>query len=404
MLKILIIKELLESIKSYKFIIILFACVLLMGFSNFEMYKHYKDNLQSHGFKPLEDNQSYIQKKPTVLSIYVHGTQEILERTFDYRTGNSDIFELSYGVNLNFYRQLFPILDFAYVIKVILSFLAMIAGFDLICGEKNKGTLKLMLSNAVLRNTIIFGKLIGNFLVIAMPFGISFFLFYIILNLMPNVHFSISDNLRLLILFFISLIYIAVFFFISVFVSTKSNSSRKSITFCFLIWLILVFFIPNIGSILSKINIPVPSETLVEEQKIDSRNNILFANLTKSDEWKTEEIYKKDKEIIFDFRDKISKQVRNNTSINTLSPSGAFTLFAANIANYGFNDEDHFHQSLMRFIADNRNKKNIQAFYYNELNLATSLSKSIGDIICIVLYSLIFYLLIYFAFSKYDVR
>lgn len=404
MLKTIIIKELLESIKSYKFIIILFACVFLMGFSNFEMYKHYKDNLQSHGFKPLEDNQCYIQKKPTVLSIYVHGTQEIVERTFDYRTGNSDLFELSYGVNLNFYRQLFPVLDFAYVIKVILSFLAMIVGFDLICGEKNKGTLKLMLSNAVSRNTLIFGKLIGNFLIIAIPFGISFILFYVILNLMPDVHFLYTDNLRLLILFFISLIYITLFFLISVFVSTKSNSSKTSITFCFLIWLILVFFIPNIGSIISKIMTPLPSETLVEEKKLNSKNNILFENSVKSKEWKDEEIYKKEKEIIFDFRDKISKQVRSDMNINTLSPTGAFTLFAANIANYGFNDEDNFHQSLMRFIADNRNKKDIQAFYYNELNIEKSLSKSIGDIICIVLYSLIFYLLIYFAFLRYDVR
>ena len=404
MLKTIIIKELLENIKSSKFIIILLACFFLMGFSNFEMYKHYRDNLQSNGFKPLVNNQYYLQKQPNVISIYVSGTQEIIERTFVYITSNSIVEELSNGMNLNFYRQLFPILDFAYVVKVILSFIAMIVGFDLICGEKNKGTLKLMLSNSISRNTVISGKLIGNLLVIVLPFVISSLVFYIIINLMPEVYFSYIDNLRLLLLFIISLFYIALFFFISVFISIKSNSSQTSITSCFLVWLTLVFFVPNIGSIISKIRIQLPSETLVEEKKVDNRRNILFDNINKSDEWKTTEVYKKEQEIIFDFRNKIHKQISINNAISIFFPAGAFTAFAANIGNCGFNDEDKFRNSLLRFIEDNRNKKIVQPFFYKEINLITSFSNSIGDIICIMFYCIVFYLLIHFSFLKHDVR
>jgi ABC-type transport system involved in multi-copper enzyme maturation permease subunit len=404
MLNAIIIKELQENFKSYKFVIILFACLFLTGFSNFEMYKHYRDNLKNQAFKPLEDDQYYIQKRPTALSIYVLGTQEIIERTFLFKTGASKVTELSNGMNLNFYRQLFPILDFPYVIKVVLSFLAMILGFDLICGEKNKGTLKLILSNSVSRNQLISGKLIGNFLIIALPFSISFLLLYIILNLMPDVTFSYVENLRLFTLYIVSLVYIALFFFISVFISSKSNSSRTSITYCFFIWLTLVFFIPNIGTIISKYFTNLPSEILVEEKKMDNQNDILFNNLNKSKEWVNEEIYKKDKEITNEYRKNIQKQISINNAINTLSPAGAYMAFCSNIANYGFYDEDKIHNSITNYIENNRNKNTQQSFYYTELDLSTSYSKSVGNIICILIYTLMFCLLIYIAFYKYDVR
>ena len=53
------------------------------------------------------------------------------------------------------------------------SLLAVLFAFDAICGEKERGTLKVMLSNAVPRDLIILSKGIGGYLCLIVPFLVA---------------------------------------------------------------------------------------------------------------------------------------------------------------------------------------------------------------------------------------
>ncbi|HIC68456.1 MAG TPA: hypothetical protein EYO90_02880, partial [Candidatus Latescibacteria bacterium] len=53
-------------------------------------------------------------------------------------------------------------IDFTTVVALLLSFLAVVLGFDGICGERQNGTLKEVLSNPVPRAYIVFAKLVGG--------------------------------------------------------------------------------------------------------------------------------------------------------------------------------------------------------------------------------------------------
>jgi ABC-type transport system involved in multi-copper enzyme maturation permease subunit len=45
--------------------------------------------------------------------------------------------------------------------------------FDAICGEKERGTLKVLLSNSVPRDLVLLGKWIGGYISLAIPFLIA---------------------------------------------------------------------------------------------------------------------------------------------------------------------------------------------------------------------------------------
>ena len=52
----------------------------------------------------------------------------------------------------------FPAPDFVYVVKVILSLVALLFGFDQVSRERESGVLRLMLSNPVSRGTVFSGS------------------------------------------------------------------------------------------------------------------------------------------------------------------------------------------------------------------------------------------------------
>jgi ABC-type transport system involved in multi-copper enzyme maturation permease subunit len=153
------------------------------------MYKTYRNNIEDYNLQTANPGDILLHKRPSPLSIYVNGVQDLIERTFWYQKGMYEPIEASSGFKLDIYRELFPVMDFAYIVKVVLSFIAMIVGFDLLCGEKLRGTLRLMVSNSVPRNIVILGKIIGNAITIAIPFILATLFYYIILQLMPDVNF-----------------------------------------------------------------------------------------------------------------------------------------------------------------------------------------------------------------------
>ena len=73
-------------------------------------------------------------------------------------------------------------IDWVFIIALVLSFVAILFTFDAISGERERGTLRLTLSNSVSRGAVLFAKFLGAFLSISIPFLIGaligLFLFY----------------------------------------------------------------------------------------------------------------------------------------------------------------------------------------------------------------------------------
>lgn len=397
MFKTIILKELFEHLKGYKFVIVFVSCFILLGFNHAVMYQDYKSKLADHHLKfPLGKP---IEKMPEPLSIYVTGVNELTDRVIrldDY----GGLIDLNI-LNLSIYRQYFPLIDFNYLVRIILSFLAIVVGFDAICGEKQRGTLKLLLSNEIPRNIVIWGKVTGCFITLIVPFVFTSIFYYIILAFQPDVHFSASDNIRLLLMMLLSIIYLSIFLIISVTVSASSSTIKVSVIKNFIIWTTLIFIIPNISSLVANNTGQLPDGRKIGDQYlIDTFEN----NKHMPDSIAKGKAFFNYSASVLDYRNILKKQVKAIEWSTIVIPSNAFNLGITSLANCGLEDEDHFRNAILQYHKSQFTKKSDFEFEYSSLQLPASLSVSLKYFLWLLLFACIILTLMVNRFNIYDIR
>ena len=65
-------------------------------------------------------------------------------------------------------------LDFLFVVSTVFSLLALLFTFDAVAGEREAGTLRITLANALPRDLFLWSKLIGGYIVFVVPFWCRF--------------------------------------------------------------------------------------------------------------------------------------------------------------------------------------------------------------------------------------
>jgi ABC-2 type transport system permease protein len=132
---------------------------------------------------------------------------------------------------------------------LIMMFLAIALGFDLITREKEEGSLKSLLSHPVYRDAVINGKLLGSMAVLVVAMGSVFLVSLAIMLFFGQVP-TADDLLRIISFFVLGLLYGGVFFAIATLLSTVAKTSAMSMI-CVLgvivLLLIVPFFAPKIA-------------------------------------------------------------------------------------------------------------------------------------------------------------
>ena len=128
--------------------------------------------------------------------------------------------------------------DFTTVVAILLSFLAVVLGFDSICGERERGTLGQLLTNPIPRARIVVAKLIGGVLSLWVPFSLAFVISLLIALANPDVRFAGEDWQRLVILFCLSCLFLAQIFALSLMVSALVRDTSTSLIICLFAWLV----------------------------------------------------------------------------------------------------------------------------------------------------------------------
>lgn len=194
MLFLMIKKEIVHNILSFRFIVtyaLLFCLILLALFlmtndygNRFQDYtteiKKERERISelekiqdpSKQFQEFQRSEFFGARSPKNMGILARGVEgslpvRISSRSYQFYGSSED------RLSKNMLFEIFPIPDFAFVINIIMSLLALLFVFDAICGEKERGTLKLMLSHSVPRDMIIIGKWIGGYLSIVIPFSVA---------------------------------------------------------------------------------------------------------------------------------------------------------------------------------------------------------------------------------------
>jgi len=268
-------KEFLLNIMTFKFAVGTTLCVVLMivfvpilGKAYQERLKVYNENI-TYNERELGKVTVYknitptIYRPPSVLAIFSEGLEKQL--------GNSATIEYEKlpeitGAAANHYLSIFSVFDVSLIFKIVISVLALLVAYDAISGEREKGTLKLMLSGTAARHEVLLGKLIAGLMVLVVPVMIAFILGCLILLFFPMVTLSGTDWIRIGLMFLASLVFIATMYNLGLLFSCLARRSAVSLVLSLFLWIIFAVVIPNGSAYLAAQILPIQSEDKINEQ------------------------------------------------------------------------------------------------------------------------------------------
>ncbi len=264
-------KEWFQNIVTPRFITGFLLCVLLIPFSIVISINEYKSKVnvyESEQKQAEKENQAkvysgyrpVIVKEPTPLSIFARGVSYNLGDRVKIYFG--DIPMMSEGKaesRDNPFLNRFFTFDFVSVFIIIISLMAFLFTHDICTGERESGTLKMMLSNPVSQATVLAGKMLGAFFTLMPMLIFSFGLCILMTLFYPDIHFTSSEWLRIGLIFLLSIVFLLLFMVIGLFVSSQVHHSGTGIVVCLVLWVTFLFIIPNLANYSAKSFVKVRS-------------------------------------------------------------------------------------------------------------------------------------------------
>ena len=258
------------------------------------------DRLTAHAdgslYKLAQYGPGNFYKKPSSLHFCANGGESILPDTIkvgeppvfatdsENRVILQGVWSLSYPdanlQNKNVGPKVSQV-DWAFIIGSILSLIALWFTFDAFSGERERGTLRLMLANSIPRHTVLIGKFLGALLSISIPFALAALVNLLLISTASTVHLTAEAWGRLSIIFALALLYTSLFVALGLLVSARVQQSAVSLMILLLMWVTLVVFMPStLASIASSFS---PATSFDEFWK--QRNPIEEDLWDKYDEW-----------------------------------------------------------------------------------------------------------------------
>ncbi len=406
-------KEILSNLLSYKFFIVLLLMVLLVATSLFIMHRDFRERMADYQVVRPKPGDPIALVAPNPMAIFAKGLDDAMTRSFEVGTIGIDVRAGQASGNIIY--SYFPAPDFLYVVRVVLSLVALLFGFDQVSREREQGTLKLVLGSSVSRAKVLAGKWIGNFLSLAVPFLLVTLLASALLMLDPNVQFSAGQLGRLTLILALSLFYLGFFLSLGILVSTLTKRAATSVVILLFAWSLLVFIIPNLGTLLARQFVSVPSVRALSEKRQQTWTREILLSM-KDRDWEkhVRTISNENDQLEQDYRLKFERLVRLSRNINRISPAASFLDASSEIAGTGIGEESRLKQEVVRYkdsiidkiIADQRaGDRQYPAFTYAPRPLAEIFAGgALFDMAWLVFFNILSFALAYVAFIRYDVR
>lgn len=161
---------------------------------------------------------------------------------------------------------MFPLIDLTFIVTILMSLVALILTYDAVSGEKEEGTLKLMLANSLPRSKIVLAKVAGAGLTLVGPLAVSLAAGMLVVLLHPRVDWTGADWGALGLILVGAIIYTGVFSLIGILVSSVHRSSASSIMTSLFVWTLLVLVVPNLSPYVASFLSPAPSRIKVARE------------------------------------------------------------------------------------------------------------------------------------------
>jgi len=272
MLRTIIAKEFLNNILNLRFmiglvlcLIVTVACIMILAHDFRQQMNDYnaRMNIQDE----ILDNYAVAKQFRTIQMFRPQKPPERFRLLIIGIPGNEALGFFDY----NPLPILFPPIDFLFIVTIIMSLLAMLFSYDSIAGERQSGTLRLVISNSISRTKVLFGKFIGGSASLLIPFILALLVGVLYVSVNPAIQWDSSAWAELALLTAASITFITLFYLLGLMVSTFSRYSAISILNCLFLWVLLILVIPNVCPYISAQFCRIPSikETERRDREIE---------------------------------------------------------------------------------------------------------------------------------------
>ena len=472
-------REIYDNMTSLRFGFTVLLLVSLMTINAVDFIaRGYRDRIEEYGDKTAEALDELRQECSNIYNLTLHGPGSLHKKpsplvfcadggednipdavhcTSPWTLGNDvkALGRLYYpGSNLSLTNIIPRYLqtDWAFIIGVLVSFVCILFSFDSLSGERERGTLRLMLSGSVPRADVILGKFVGAFASIILPLSLAIILNLLIISLSGTIELDWSHWGRIGMVLLASVIYIAIFICLGMFVSASSSRSSISLLVLLLIWTVFVVLMPNIlGSICSDLR-KVPSPDEVSRRREKAKDNLwekyaskgLFGSSSPAPtrenpnmellrlwaEYLTGERQTEER-ITDEHLDAQLAQIHLARQITRISPTAIYRYVLESMSNTGFERHRDFiadvrmHRNIFwEYIKseDQRDPDSLHVYFVREglsdkpasfdaaprftenLSLADSLQDALLNIAILTLFAVLFFMATYISFLRRDVR
>jgi ABC-type transport system involved in multi-copper enzyme maturation permease subunit len=341
-----------------------------------------------------------------------------------------------------------PALDWEFLIRILLSFIAVILSYDLIVGERERGTLALTLAYPVSRRRVLGAK----FLAVLTLLGwllLAGELLSTLIYLASGGTLRTGDYARIGLFGLGALLYLGIFVAVSLLVSSRARSSVSSLTILLIFWITATVVIPQGGTAAVQGAVATVSDIQVEQKvlhQIDEQVNEMVGQMdafvrsdigeARKDDFASERKFaQRINQMIATIKVTLDEQQSSHQAqahivqnVIRLTPSGLFQLGSERLLGVGETREQHFlkaidhwadaYASFIReqemldpdsphiFYVQNYMSQravdpgNIPRFSFDELSLAACLKNAALDWILLALELAVALLLGFAAFAR----
>jgi len=166
------------------------------------------------------------------------------------------------------------------VISMILSLFAILLVFDSFSGEREQGTLGLILSYPVGRIQLLIGKFLGALLTMAVPLTIGFLEVMLLWSFSSDIALDASSWTGIGLIYLFSLIFLSGFLALGLLVSLFAAESSSGLMYILLVWVVIAVVIPEGGGYLADYARPREAHRNVKE-RLDEESNRFHEALSK---------------------------------------------------------------------------------------------------------------------------
>jgi len=281
-------KEMLENLMSLRFVFSLVLTISLFATTSFIFVDDHREQLDDYSYKTNQNLAAFgqqsaqlyklafydhhIYRRPKLLALCAEGFEASLPAYFTFNAFTINLPQLA-GQS-NFTLPHFTNVDWAFIVSLIFSFAAFVFTYDSICGEKERGTLRLILAGPIPRVTILLGKYLGLVLTLVIPLLLSLLISLIIVITSRVDVINPAIWIRILSLVALSLLYVSIFVFLGLFVSSRTAHPANSMAILLLVWVTMIILIPSLGRVISDRFYRAATAEEFERAKSEARKKI----------------------------------------------------------------------------------------------------------------------------------